>query len=476
MRSFRVSLAFRMAAATLALFTAISIASVVALRTILYRELDGTLLRLAEVEAQAGAATTGPDFTFHEGVLLTPREGSSGELTRYAQLWSNAGRPLVRSRNLARPLELPATALAVAARGQVGWTTQEWHGQELRSVVYPLKLVGAAHGVHLLQVAAPTEPTRQTVSEFSALVAALALLAAGGVYLVAWRMAGIALRPTREITDQAEALEAGTLSERITAHADVAEFSRLTAVLNGMLDRLDRAFRVQQQFTADASHELRAPLTALRGDIEVTLRRIRSPEEYQATLVRCREEVLRLARLAGDLLVLARSDAGALLLERNEVDLRALVDSIIERYGPLARARQVTFDVVGTDGVVAGDVAVLERVVGNLIDNAIKYGPPGGTVHARIDAGPVVALTVTDEGPGIDPGVADHIFARFFRSDPARPRADGAGLGLSIVRAGAEAHGGTVEFLGNLPGARFRLTIPAAEPYPAAATRRLSPR
>ncbi len=451
-----------MAAGVFALLAAVSVASVLALQTILYHELDGTLLHLAEVEAQAGAAATGSEFEFHEGVLLAAREGATNELTRYAQLWSSAGQPLVRSRNLTAALSLPSGALATARGGRIAWATYRWRGQRLRSVVYPLELVGAAHGVHVLQVAAPTEPLRRTLSQFSALVAALALLGACGAYLVAWRMAGVALRPTREITDQAEAIEAGTLSERITAHADVAEFGRLTTVLNGMLDRLDNAFQVQRRFTADASHELRAPLTALQGDIEVTLRRERTPEEYQATLSRCREEVLRLSRMAGGLLVLARSDAGVLVEDESEVDIRAMVDRIVERYRPLTEGRDVTVQVDGLGGLVQGDAALLERVVGNLLHNAIKYGRPGGTVWAHVESDGAVGLTVTDDGPGIDAAQAEQLFTRFYRSDPARPRADGVGLGLAIAQAGAQAHGGKVEFLGNHPGASFRVVLPLA--------------
>ncbi|MEK6597373.1 MAG: histidine kinase dimerization/phospho-acceptor domain-containing protein, partial [Gemmatimonadota bacterium] len=276
---------------------------------ILNSQLDGTVLHLAEVEAQAGASMAGSDFQFHEGVLLTAHEGPASELTRYAQLWSSDGKPVVRSQNLIVDLDLPPGVLEEARAGRISWATHTWRGKRIRSVVYPLVLVGKAHQVHLLQVAAPTEPVHQTLVRFSVLLVLLTLLAMAGTYAIGRRIAGVALKPTSEITGQAEAITAGTLSERITAHAHVEEFTRLVMVLNRMLDRLDGAFRVQRQFTADAGHELRAPLTVLKGDIDVTLKRDRSAAEYRATLVRCREEVERLARLASDLLVLARSDS-----------------------------------------------------------------------------------------------------------------------------------------------------------------------
>jgi len=453
-----------MAQGVLALLAAAGMASVLALRGILQAQLDSTLLHLAEVEAQAGAATSGPDFQFHEGVLLAAREGPAVELTRYAQLWTHDGRPLARSRNLAADLELPPDALADAVAGRVATRTQLWRGRPLRSVVYPLELVGAAHQVHLLQVAAPLEPVRQTLARFALLVAILTLLGTVGAYALGRRLSAAALRPTAEITAQAEAISAGTLSERITAHADVEEFTRLVTVLNGMLNRLDRSFQIQRQFTADASHELRAPLTVLQGDIDVTLKRERTAGQYQETLVRCREEVERLARLATDLLVLARSDAALPLEHSGDVELRGLVERVLERFQPLAGNRQVRLELTAREATVLGDERLLERLVTNLVDNAVKHSEPGGRVRIELTGAATAVLTVRDEGPGVRPEHVPHLFVRFFRGDPARQRDEGTGLGLAIARAGAEAHGGRLEFLGNAPegGAVFRVTLPLA--------------
>ncbi len=265
MRSFRLALALRTAGGVLALTFLMGVVSALALRTLLYRQLDGTLVHLAEVEAQAGAAHTSSEFEFHEGVLLAASPGPSAELTRYAQLWSSDGQPLIRSRNLPADLMLPASAIAAGREGQVAWDTHLWRGERLRCVVYPLRLVGVAHGMHLLQVAAPLAPLERTLRDFILLGALLTLLATGAAFLVGWRIAGAALRPTAEITAQAEAIREGTPAPTITAHADLDEFARLVQVLNAMLGRLDRASAVQRRFTADASHELRGPLTALRG-------------------------------------------------------------------------------------------------------------------------------------------------------------------------------------------------------------------
>ena len=242
MKSFRTSLALRMAVGGLALFAAVGITSLLALRTILNRQLDGTLLHLAEVEAQAGAAVAGSDFQFHEGVLLAAREGPTSELTRYAQLWTSAGTPVVRSRNLTADLDLPAGVLEVAKAGRIGWDTHTWQGKRIRSVVYPLELVGMAHQVHLLQVAAPTEPVRQTLASFSLLLIGLTILATGGVYALGRRIAGVALQPTGEITEQAEAITAGLRRELAVAEvaANLERYANVIAARESALLRFEK--------------------------------------------------------------------------------------------------------------------------------------------------------------------------------------------------------------------------------------------
>ncbi len=464
MRSFRVALALRVALGAFALLAVGGVVSILALRTILYKQLDDTLLHLAEVEAETGASGTGSAFQFHEGVLLTAGEGPSAELIRYAQLWSHSGQPVVRSGNLTVNLTLPPAALQEAGAGRVARVTQEWQGRSIRSVVYPMELIGAAHQVHLLQVAAPTEPLRQTLVRFALFLVLLTLLGTIGGYALGRNLAAAALRPTGEITAQAEAISEGTLSERITAHADVDEFASLVMVLNGMLDRLDRAFQVQRQFTADASHELRAPLTVLKGDIDVTLKRERSAEDYRATLIRCREEVERLTRLASDLLILARADSSVPLDHVADVDCRALLDRVRSRFDSIAAARGIRFVVRAEDSRVLGDERLLDRVVSNLVDNATKYCHPDGEVRLEMKVQQGMTLTVSDDGRGIPADQLPHLFERFFRGDPARRRSDGTGLGLAIARAGAEAHGGKLEFLGNAPGAVFRLSLPLDGP------------
>ena len=463
MRSFRLQLATRFALTMLVILIAVGAAATVLLRVILGRQLDGTLLQLAEVEALSGASASGPDFRFHEGVFLSSRLRSS-ELTRYAELWSSEGVPVARSVNMGdRHLPLPAAAMEQAKRGAPGFATHHWEGAPYRTLVYPLRLVGAAHGSHFLQVTAPLEPVNATMWRFGVLTALLALVGTTAAFAGAWLFAGLATGPAQEIAAQAEAVEAGTLSARITAHAEVTEYRRLVAVLNAMLDRLDRAFQAQRRFVADASHELRSPLTVLKGDIDVALRRERSAEEYRRALESSREEVDRMAALAENLLTLARTDAGLLPDQLRPVDLLEVARRAVEHARAAAAEAGLDLKLESARAATRGDFGLLERAVGNLVENAVKYSPRGTRVEVRCrSAEGVATVEVEDTGPGIPSEHAPHVFDRFYRVDPARSRGAGAGLGLPIARAIAEAHGGRLELVRATPGALFRVTLPAS--------------
>jgi two-component system OmpR family sensor kinase len=462
-RSFRLQLAVRFAVTMLVVIAAVGVAATYSLRLILYRQLDQTLLQLAEVEALAGASASGPDFTFHEGVFLAGTHLPLSELTRYAELWNTEGRSVTRSANLAeRHLPLPVSAMYVARRGSVGRATHRWEGERYRTLIYPLRLVGAHHDAHFLQVTAPLAPVDGMLWRFAALAALLGVAGTATSFAVAYVFARLATRPAQEIAAQAEAIEAGTLSARITAHATVAEYSSLVAVLNAMLDRLDRAFEAQRRFVADASHELRSPLTVLRGDLDVALRRERSPQEYRETLERMREETARITALAENLLVLARADAGLPATSLADVDLADVAERVVERAARQSEAAGIILTVEAEPALVRGDAALLERAVGNLVENAVRYVPRGSRVTVRCArSGGRAALDVEDDGPGISAEHAPLVFERFYRGDPARGRDAGTGLGLPIARAIAEAHGGCLTLERASPGTLFRLVVPA---------------
>jgi two-component system OmpR family sensor kinase len=462
-RSFRIQLALRFALTMLGIIVAIGVGSTLLLRARLYHQLDRTLLALAEVEAEAGASATSSAFRFHEGVFLARSSLPPSELTRYAELWDDAGEPVARSASLAgRDLPLPAEAMRVAQGGAIGRETQRWERERLRTVVFPLRLVGPQHAMHLLQVSAPLKPVDATVGGAALLAAVLALAGAGAAFSGAWWFAGRATRPVAEIVTQAEAVEAGTLSSRITAHAEVAEYHRLVGVLNEMLDRLDRSFAAQRRFVADASHELRSPLTVLKGSMDVALRREREAADYRQVLESSREEVERMSALAENLLTLARTDSGLSPDQFRPVDLGAALRHVVERSRDAAAAAGLDLRLEAAPVTTRGDAGLLERAVGNLIENAVKYAPGGSRIAVRCrSAHGLASVDVEDDGPGIAPEHAAHVFERFYRGDPAHSQRSGAGLGLPIASAIAQAHGGTLELVRAAPGALFRLTLPA---------------
>jgi heavy metal sensor kinase len=243
------------------------------------------------------------------------------------------------------------------------------------------------------------------------------------------------------------------------------ELGRLSRTINAMIARLERSFAEIRRFTADASHELRTPLTAIRAEAEVALGRRLTEAEHQALLGSILEECERLTRLIDQLLALAREDAGARTGGRTEVDLADLVDGVVDTMRPLADAKGVRLLRGGKDSPrVQGDGGRLRQVFSNLLDNAIKYTPEGGTVEVRVgrrDRSAVV--TVRDTGIGIPAEHLPRVFDRFYRVDKARTRAEGGtGLGLSIARSIVAAHGGRIE-LESAPGRGTACTVTLPE-------------
>ncbi|MFM1770335.1 MAG: hypothetical protein RJA22_2864 [Verrucomicrobiota bacterium] len=291
---------------------------------------------------------------------------------------------------------------------------------------------------------------------FGALVLLLGL--AGG----AW-VAARAIRPLRDISSTAARIASGDLSQRIPAAETDNELGQLATVLNTTFARLQDAFERQARFTADASHELRTPISVILNQTQSTLARERSPAEYRETLEACQRAAQRMRRLTETLLTLARSDARQESLPASTLDLATLARDCLDLIRPLADARRLQLQASLEPAPVRGDPDRLALVVTNLLTNAIHHNREGGEVRVatRTEAGHAL-LTVADTGPGIPPEHLPHIFERFYRADPARTAAQGrTGLGLSIARSLTEAHGGTLE--AHSPpgqGATFTLRLP----------------
>jgi two-component system heavy metal sensor histidine kinase CusS len=312
------------------------------------------------------------------------------------------------------------------------------------------------------------EPLATSILERDLLIALTAVVIAGtsATLMGAWHFTSSAVRPVAEITAQAMRIEAGTLDQRIVAHADTEEYEGLVGVLNRMLERLEQGFTAQRRFTADVSHELRTPLTALRGQIEVALRAPRTQPQYVQVLRSSLEEIDRLAALSTDLLFISRADARLVTPRLVPTDVAALMRERLERLRPQFRERDLSLSCAfPSPAQVLVDPDLVDRILNQLLDNAVRYTPAGGAVTVQLYRLPPEALrlSVENTGPGIDPASLPHLFEAFYRADPARTRSEegGTGLGLTLVAAIARLHGGEAR-VSSVPGqTRFEVDVPA---------------
>jgi two-component system OmpR family sensor kinase len=434
-------------------------------RRVLYEQLD---------QALASAAFLATERLVHpapEGMLdpvvATEPSRYAREVNRYLVLRNADGTVAGALPAGARSLPLDSAAWRAARAGRQTWLEQRWAGRTIRVTYVPVSEQGV-RGERVIQAAAFLDPIQQVQRDLSFALAVVVALGAAATFLGAWALAGSAVRPVSEITAQATRIEAGGPEPRIAAHADTEEYRGLVAVLNGMLERLDRAFRAQRRLTADVSHELRTPLTALRGEIEVALRSERTPREYEQVLRSALEEIERLSTMSEDLLLITRAEARLITPDRRPTDLDRLVGDAVDRLHRRCEEKGLTVEralAAGHSGVPL-DARLAGRVVGHVLENAIRHSPHGGRVRVSTAlADGSARLAVEDSGTGLSPQDLMHLFEPFYRGDPARPRATGHGLGLALVRAVVDLHGGRIR-AGNGPGggARFEIEFPLASP------------
>lgn len=298
----------------------------------------------------------------------------------------------------------------------------------------------------------------------------IVLVGTSATLMGAWHFTSSAVRPVEEITAQATRIEAGTLNQRIEAHADTEEYEGLVAVLNRMLERLESGFAAQRRLTADVSHELRTPLTALRGEIEVALRAPRSQREYEQVLRSGLEEIDRLTELSEDLLLVTRAEARLISAHRVVTDIERLVADKLDKLNKKFVQRDVSVDRSLRPGqpVVLVDPELIGRLVDHLLENALQFTPVGGMVRVQIEPSPEIGglrLAVENSGAGIPAPDLPHVFEPFYRADPARTRTDGVGtgIGLALVAAIAHLHGGVAR-ASSVPGKSTRFEVDIAAP------------
>lgn len=418
----RLSLAFAVAMACV--IGAMAVLVYVRVGDALLTSVDQTLR--AETRDLLARANVEPD-------LVDPEFAGGATL---AQLLGPDGRP-VRSTPATLPPLLSSVDAARTARGLHLLRTVELKGQrgEWRVLAVPAPNGGVV--VVARSLAVREEALHRIYREFL-IAGPLAVLLAS---LAGYALAAAALRPVETLRRRAAAVTAAEQGVLPVPRAH-DEISRLAVTLNDMLGRLGAALEHERRFVADASHELRTPISLLRTELELALRRPRSPEELRSALGSALEETERLSRLAEDLLLLARAEEGSLPLRTQPTDLDGVFENVARRFA--ARARSAGRDVRAepTAAIVEADPARVEQALDNLVDNALSYGA-GDVVLFAASSNGVVELHVSDGGPGFDEAFLARAFERFSQSDEARG-GGGAGLGLSIVQLIAVAHGGGV--------------------------------
>ncbi|MFA6957555.1 MAG: heavy metal sensor histidine kinase [Thermoanaerobaculia bacterium] len=323
--------------------------------------------------------------------------------------------------------------------------------------------VTTGHGERIVKAVLDWSVEDQLLADFRTnAVTALLLGTVMSAFVASW-IARRSLIPVRMLARAADRIEASRLDERLDAREAPRELRDLTDSLRSMQRRLDESFTRLSAFAADLAHEFRTPLNNLMGEVSVALSRARSEDEYRDVLGSVLEECQRLARTIDSLLFLARADRGVVELRALEFDVAAEIDSLVEYYRVFADERHVRLTLEGSARIVA-DRDLVRQAVGNLLANAVHYCHEGGEVTASVrDESEFVVIEVHDDGPGIQPGEAEHAFDRFFRGSAARKaHPGGSGLGLAIVRSIATLHGGSAS-LEIVPtgGTLARLVLPA---------------
>ena len=414
-------------------------------------------LRPAAAQLALGYHAEGPlEARDLSAALLTGEDAASQVLTPAGRVVTSYGDAVSRAPTIA-----PAELRAVLAGRVLDRTASLGPGhRRFRLVaratnrgVYP-RVVVAAESMATID----RSVHRLVVLLLLACPAAILLTAVGG-----WMLARRSLRPISRLTSEADRIGMQRLTDRLPVAPTGDEVARLATTLNAMLARIETGVEDQRRLVADASHELRTPLAAMRAEIDVSLHADDLEPAAREVLRSTRDEVDRLSATVDGLLTLARADRGALDMRPRAVDLAAIARETLERFGPLALSFGVRLAAHLDDAPAEGDPRWLGRAIDNLVDNAIAFSPEGGTVAVTTGHDGVHATVgVLDEGPGIPAHAREAVFDRFQRLDASRTRATGgSGIGLSIVREIARAHGGRAEVRPGSPGGSlFVLTLP----------------
>jgi len=456
----------RLAVSATVVFAVLIGALAVASYTVLARQLD------ADASARLAELTEGLHgyLRFHDDVPSVEFDASDGdqvsfvqEATRYYQIYeAGSGRLLFQSSALA-PLGLRMTPERV--RGSMASLRPFDVATDYGRLRVSNSLVpGAGATTYLLQVGVTLAPNDAALRRYRDLlllgVPACLIVAGAG----SWWLSAFALAPLIRLAGAAREIDVRTLERRLPIRGVDDELEDVTRAFNGVLERLDHAVGEMRQFSAALAHELRTPLAALRGEIELALGRLGTGDANRDHLASQIEEIDRLKRLIEQILTLARAEAGQIPLTFAALDAGELAAALVEQLEPVAQARGIALTCECAPGaVVRGDGEWLRRLLINLLDNALKFTHEGGRVSVRVaPAGDRVTIAVRDTGVGIASADRPHVFERFFRADPSRSSStEGTGLGLSLVQWIVERHGGSIGLESEVgSGTTFTVTLP----------------
>ncbi len=433
-------------------------------RVVMGQVIDDAILWLASTEAAALQVDPAQPVRVHE---IAPGAGppSFTRLDKFVQITDLDGRVVAHSATLGTArLPRPPALLARVRDGETVFATVTDFGEEpVRMVSLPVT-VGPTH--YAVQVAMSLDDAYAVLRAGRWLFLSMSVAILAGIGLTSALLARRALRPIDLVVRRARRIGEANLADRLPHPGTRDEIGRLVETLNDMLGRLERTFEVQRQFTADASHELRSPLSRLRAELEVTLRRPRSAGDYEDTLRSCLEEVERVQGLIEELLELARIDTRQEPEAAEPIAVSDIVRAAVAAVRAKAEHRGVALAVEPSpDLLVNAAPAAAQVALANILDNAVKFSPTGGHVTIVVTAERDEAvIAVSDAGPGVEPQEMPRLFQRFYRGLASRGTdVPGVGLGLAIAQALVERQGGRIAL--DPPatkGATFSMHLPRA--------------
>jgi heavy metal sensor kinase len=415
----------------------------------LIEAVDSTLLRAAGSEIKKGLDPK--ELTDNEAIIKKYDK-------EYYLIVNQNGQIIITAFNIKTMEKADRESMDEAFRGALRYVSAAYVGTHFRILYFPVS------DVDVLRVADSLEASEKAIEGLVRLFIFIFPFIFGVSFVMSWFLAGKSLAPVIKIRSLAEEIRRGRLGKRIDIGVKGKEIDDLVMIFNEMLDSIQRSIESQKRFTSDVSHEIRSPLTSLRGNIEVALRKKRPVEEYEEVLRSNLADILRLARITDNLLFLARADNNIHELRLQWFELDRLLENNVERLRPKADSSGISISEDYQQHLeMRGDIDLIEQAFSNLIDNAIKYTPQGGSVSVRAkEQDGTVTVTVSDTGIGIPEQDLAHIFDRFYRVNKERSRKlGGTGLGLAITKWIVTSHGGTVTVRSGVgTGSEFTVVFP----------------